>query len=161
MAALNEQYPLAMKTIPGFRYRSPGVQIGQYIDANCSDDDLRLMQQLGCEWAMVTGLDGGDEKEEHCAENYIRIKERFAAFDVQVYRIAHSRVHNVPEITLNQEGRDERINECVLSEPRCRWRRHHRTQQQCSHRSSSRISSRHPRATAAATAAVAAASARR
>ena len=113
MAALNEQYPLAMKTIPGFRYRSPGVQIGQYIDANCSDDDLRLMQQLGCEWAMVTGLDGGDEKEEHCAENYIRIKERFAAFDVQVYRIAHSRVHNVPEITLNQEGRDERIDECV------------------------------------------------
>ena len=113
MAALNEQYPLAMKTIPGFRYRSPGVQIGQYIDANCSDDDLRLMQQLGCEWAMVTGLDGGDEKEEHCAENYIRIKERFAAFDVQVYRIAHSRVHNVPEITLNQEGRDKRIDECV------------------------------------------------
>ena len=40
-----------------------------------------------------------------------RIKERFAAFDVQVYRIGHHRVHNVPEITLNQPGRDERIDE--------------------------------------------------
>jgi len=137
MASINEQYPLPMSVIPGYRYTAPGVQIGQcvkylaryatssmvdgsfidccirrrYVDANCPDSDLQLMQQLGCSWAMVTGLDGGDEKEQHCAENYIRIKERFAAFDVQVYRIAHSRVHNVPEITLNQEGRDERIDE--------------------------------------------------
>ena len=35
----------------------------------------------------------------------------------QVYRIAHSRVHNVPEITLNQPGRDERIDEyCRFTE---------------------------------------------
>ena len=50
----------------------------------------------GHEGGQVGGLDGGDEKEEHCAENYIRIKERFAAFDVQVYRIAHSRVPGRP-----------------------------------------------------------------
>ena len=93
------------------------------------------MQQLGCEWAMVTGLDEGDELELHCAENCAlapactvtaathrtrpaltgvcsrradtRIKERFAAFDVQVYRIGHHRVHNVPEITLNQHIKGE------------------------------------------------------
>ena len=69
------------------------------------------MQQLGCEWAMVTGLDDKPEREVHTAENYLAIKERFSRFDVQVYRIAHSRVHNVPEITLNLPGRDERIDE--------------------------------------------------
>ena len=111
LAAAMAQLPYVMHSVPGFRAKTPGVQIGQYINADCSDDDLRLMQQLGCEWAMVTGLDDAPELEVHTAENYLRIKERFARFDVQVYRIGHHRVHNVPEITLNLPGRDERINE--------------------------------------------------
>lgn len=109
MSTTADYFPL--QSVPGFNARSPGVQIGQYISADCADTDLQLMQQLGCEWAMVTGLDDGPEQELHCAENYLRIKERFATFGIQVYRIAHSRVHNVPEITLNLPGRDERIDE--------------------------------------------------
>eukprot|EP01051_Picozoa_sp_SAG22_P034631 SAG22_NODE_15818_length_339_cov_1.287500_1_plen_43_part_01 len=31
------QYPIPMKSIPGFSYKTPGVQIGQYISADCSD----------------------------------------------------------------------------------------------------------------------------
>ena len=115
MAEMTERFPHAIAH--GFTAKTNGVQIGQYVDANCPDDDLRLMQQLGCDWAMVTGMDDGDEKEVHCAENYLKIKERFLQFDVQIYRIAHSRVHNVPEITLNQPGRDERIDEyCRFTE---------------------------------------------
>ena len=30
--------------------RTPGVQIGQYVNAYCDDKELLLMQQLGCEW---------------------------------------------------------------------------------------------------------------
>ena len=41
-AAQMMDYPLA--SVPGFYARTPGVQIGQYVNAYCDDEELLLMQ---------------------------------------------------------------------------------------------------------------------
>ena len=99
--------PHALRAVPGFYAAQPGIQIGNYLGATASDEHLQYLQQLGVEWAMVTGI----EADQHNAATYKALKERFAARDIQIYRIANHAVHNVPEITLNLPGRDEKIDE--------------------------------------------------
>ena len=47
---------------------------------------------------------GIDDPALHTVETYRQLKNRFAGFGLQIYRIANHGVHNVPEITLNLPG---------------------------------------------------------
>jgi len=101
----NAAYPL--RAVPGFFGSHPGIQIGTSISSDADDEDLQFLQQLGVEWAMLNVNDPAH----HTVEHYLRFNERFGRYGVQVYRIAHHGVHNVPEITLGLPGRDEKIEE--------------------------------------------------
>jgi mannonate dehydratase len=103
---MNEHtYPL--RVVPGYFGSHPGIQIGTSISHDASDEDLQFVQQLGVEWVMVNVND----PTQHSAEHYIRLAERLGRYGIQIYRIAHHGVHNVPEITLGLPGRDEKIDE--------------------------------------------------
>ena len=99
------EHPL--RCIPGFQTAEPGIQIGTYVPADASDEHLQYLQQLGIGWAMVAGVQDAD----HHAAFYRSLNERFAGYDIRIYRIANHRVHNVPEITLNLPGRDDKVDE--------------------------------------------------
>jgi mannonate dehydratase len=102
---LKAQYPL--KVIPGYFASKPGIQIGTYLGADASDEEIQFLHQLGIEWIMLL-VDG---KEAHTAENYIRLRERFESKGLKIYRLANHRVHNMEQVTLNLPGRDEKIAE--------------------------------------------------
>ena len=100
-------YPL--RTVPGFFSDGPGIQIGTYVSPTASDEHLQFLQQLDVRWAMVTVNDPS----QHTAVHYRRFKARLMDYNIQIYRIANHSVHNVPEITLNLPGRDEKIEEFI------------------------------------------------
>lgn len=99
------KYPL--RAVPGFSSSYPGIQLAGQTSDTASDEDLQFFQQLGLEWAMVNI----NKPENHSADYYKEVVKRFAGWGIQVYRIANHGVHNVPEITLNLPGRDEKVEE--------------------------------------------------
>lgn len=105
MTTVSPRYPL--RAVPGYFGTHPGIQIGTYVDADASDEDLQFLQQLGVEWAMLHI----SEPRRQTADYYRECKARLARYGLQIYRISNVAVHNVPEITLNLPGRDEKIDE--------------------------------------------------
>ena len=103
--ATNRSFPL--RAVPGLAGTHPGIQIGTYVPHDASDEDLQFLQQLGVGWAMLNIND----PTQHSADHYCRFAERLDKFGIQIYRIAHHGVHNVPEITLGLPGRDAKIEE--------------------------------------------------
>ena len=99
----------ALKAVPGFYSTYSGIQIAAQTSDNASDEDLQFMQQLGVEWMMV----GVDDLENQNADYYKALKDRFAKYGLQIYRIANRSVHNMPEVTLNLPGRDEKVEEFI------------------------------------------------
>lgn len=97
----------ALQCVPGFHSTHAGVQLAASARDDASDEDLQFMQQLGIEWMMV----GVDDKANQNADYYKQLKRRFAEFGLQIYRIANRSVHNMPEVTLNLPGRDEKVEE--------------------------------------------------
>lgn len=97
----------ALKSVPGFHARTPGIQLAAQTSDAATDEDLQFFQQLGVEWMMV----GVPDDANHTADYYRELKKRFAAYDLQIYRIGNHSVHNIPEVTLNLPGRDEKIEE--------------------------------------------------
>ena len=97
----------SLRAVPGFKSPRPGIQIGTYISADASDEELQFMQQLGVGWAMLIPAD----LSQHTAAHYKQFKERFSRYEIQLYRVANHSVHNVEEITLNLPGRDQKIEE--------------------------------------------------
>ncbi len=98
-------YPLSV--IPGYYGSSPGIQIGTQLSAEASDEDIQFVKQLGIEWVM-TGI---RDPEDHTAEKYRALRERFESHGLSIYRLANHRCHNMPQVTLNLPGRDEKIQE--------------------------------------------------
>lgn len=98
-------YPL--RTVPGYFASKPGIQIGTQLPADASEEDMRFVQQLGVEWVM-TSL---DKPEEHTVENYLRLREKFEAYGLKIYRLANHACHNMEEVTLNLPGREAKIAE--------------------------------------------------
>lgn len=99
----DQGHPLS---VPGYFGSRPGIQVGTQLSPRASDDDLRLVQQLGVEWVM-TSL----PPDEHTLENYRELQRRFATFGLKIYRLANHNCHNMEEVTLNLPGRDEKIRE--------------------------------------------------
>jgi len=98
---------IPMQAVPGYYSKTQGIQIAIQTHDDASDEDLQFFEQLGVEWAMV----GIRKQENHTAEVYKALVKRFAKHNMKIYRITNLSVHNVPEITLNLPGRDEKINE--------------------------------------------------
>jgi mannonate dehydratase len=99
--------PYALRSVPGFISNSPGIQLAAQTSDKASDEDLQFIQQMGVEWMMVGVSDLANQN----ADYYKHLKERFAQFGLQIYRISNSSVHNMPEVTLNLPGRDEKVEE--------------------------------------------------
>ena len=98
---------IPMRAVPGYYSSTEGIQIAIQVGANATDEDLQFFQQLGVEWAMV----GIRDPQQHTLDFYKHLVKRFGDWGIKIYRIANASVHNVPEITLNLPGRDEKIAE--------------------------------------------------
>ena len=98
---------IPMRAVPGYYSSTEGIQIAIQTNADASDEDLQFFEQLGVEWAMV----GINKPEQHSAEFYKNLVKRFGDRGIRIYRVSNHGVHNVPEITLNLPGRDEKVEE--------------------------------------------------
>ena len=105
MSIKPDKFP--MRAVPGYYSSTEGIQIAFQTNADASDEDLQFFQQLGVEWAMVNI----NNAEQHSLEFYKGLVKRFGDYDIKIYRITNLSVHNVPEITLNLPGRDNKIEE--------------------------------------------------
>jgi mannonate dehydratase len=100
-----KRFPLA--TIPGYSASRPGIQIGTGMAVSPSADELAFAKQLGVEWVMTSV----DDPAGHTVENYRRVRQRFEAEGLQLYRLANHACHNQEQITLNLPGRDAKVAE--------------------------------------------------
>jgi mannonate dehydratase len=69
-------------------------------------DELLFLQQIGARYASVAST-----PDLRTALGFKEIKERYAAAGVTVWNIGNTDVHNMPEVTLNLPGRDQKIEE--------------------------------------------------
>lgn len=83
---------------------APGIKICVQSSATPTDDDLLFIKQLGVEHVSV-----GSTPELRTAAGFQQIKQRYAAAGITVWNIGNTDVHNMPEVTLNLPGRDEKI----------------------------------------------------
>ncbi len=83
-----------------------GIKVSLQISGNASDEDLQFAQQLGVGYVNIPT--GGDKS---TLENFIQLKQKVEAAGLKVWNIGNSNVHNMPEVTLNLPGRDQKIEE--------------------------------------------------
>jgi mannonate dehydratase len=101
----SHSYPLSV--IPGYYGSRPGIQIGTKLPATATDEEIQFVQQLGVEWVMTAVHD----PQAHTAENYVALRKRFERHGLKIYRLANHACHNMPAVTLNLPGRDEKVEE--------------------------------------------------
>jgi mannonate dehydratase len=100
--------PLALEK-PNSRKLDPlsrGIKVSLQISGDAADEDVQFAQQLGVNYVNIPS--GGDKA---TRENFIRLKKKVEAAGLKVWNIGNSNVHNMPEVTLNLPGRDEKIKE--------------------------------------------------
>lgn len=85
---------------------APGIKISLQVPTDPSDEDLTFAVQIGVEYVNIPT--GGERA---TAENFIRLKQKVEAKGLKVWNIGNSNVHNMPEVTLNLPGRDQKIEE--------------------------------------------------
>jgi len=85
---------------------APGIKMSVQVPAEPSDDDLKFVNQLGVKYVNIGG--GGSTAN---LENYLRLKKKVEAAGLKVWNISNGNVHNMPEVTLNLPGRDQKIEE--------------------------------------------------
>ena len=89
----------------------PGIKIATSYRADPTDDDLLFLQQIGVEYVSL-----GATPETANPESFTRMRERYEAAGVKVYNVGSGvgpsgSLHNMPEVTLNLPGRDQKIEE--------------------------------------------------
>jgi len=84
--------------------RSPDIKISLQISAKYDDEVLSFPKQMGLGYVSF-GARGAT------AEQLIEHKQRIETAGLKVANIGNSSVHNMPEVTLNLPGRDEKIEE--------------------------------------------------
>jgi mannonate dehydratase len=84
----------------------PGIKITLQIPTEPADEDLQFAQQLGVEYVAIPT--GGERA---TLETFVRLKGRAEAAGLKVWNIGNANVHNMPEVTLNLPGRDQKIEE--------------------------------------------------
>ncbi|MEJ7608526.1 MAG: mannonate dehydratase [Bryobacteraceae bacterium] len=83
---------------------APGIKISLQIPTEFKDDDLTFAKQLGVGYVSV-GTKGGDY------QVFSGFKKRIEGAGLKVANIGNQNVHNMPEVTLNLTGRDQKIEE--------------------------------------------------
>jgi mannonate dehydratase len=95
--------PPARASVPDW---PPGIKLSVQVPAEPSDEDLRFVRQLGVEYVNIPS--GGQQA---TLDHFVRLKQKVQSADLKVWNIGNSNVHNMPEVTLNLAGRDEKIEE--------------------------------------------------
>ena len=85
---------------------APGIKLCAQTSAKPSDDDLLFLKQMGAEYVSVAST-----PDLRTAEGFMQIKKRYADAGITVWNIGNADVHNMPEVTLNLPGRDQKIEE--------------------------------------------------
>ena len=93
----------AKKPLPDW---GPGIKISLQVPANPSDEDLTFAQQIGVEYVSMPS-----PRDDATADYFIRMKHRVESKGLKIANIGNSNVHNMPEVTLNLPGRDQKIEE--------------------------------------------------
>jgi mannonate dehydratase len=97
-------FSLAKDSLAEIPKIAPGIKICVQSPPVPTDDDLLFLKQLGVKYVSV-----GSSPELRTAEGFTQIKQRYASAGVDVWNIGNTDVHNMPEVTLNLPGRDEKI----------------------------------------------------
>ena len=89
----------------------PGIKICTSYRADPADEDLLFLNQIGVEYVSL-----GATPETANAEAFTKMRERYESAGIKVYNIGSGvgpsgSLHNMPEVTLNLPGRDQKIEE--------------------------------------------------
>jgi mannonate dehydratase len=85
---------------------TPGIKLCAQSSAKPTDEELLFLKQIGAEYVSV-----GSTPDLRSAEGFLQIKQRYAAAGITVWNIGNTSVHNMPEVTLNLPGRDQKIED--------------------------------------------------
>ena len=83
---------------------SPGIKITLQLPQTFNETDLTFVRQLGVGYIAV-GTNGG------VYETFADIRSRVEAAGMKISNIGNIQVHNMPEVTLNLAGRDQKIEQ--------------------------------------------------
>jgi len=88
----------------------PGIKIGTS-GGQPTEENMRYLRQLGVTWLSL-----GARPETATAEGFTKMREQWEAGGFRVYNIGSGvglsgSLHNMPEVTLNLPGRDQKIEE--------------------------------------------------
>jgi mannonate dehydratase len=83
---------------------SPGIKISMQVDESASDQDLAWIKQMGVEYLNVQTGNG-----RATLDNFLAIKKRVETSGLKVWNISNNENRNIEEITLNLQGRDQKI----------------------------------------------------
>jgi mannonate dehydratase len=88
----------------------PGIKIGTSAGP-ATDDNMAYLKQLGITWVSLAAT-----PENATAEGFIALREKWESQGFKVYNIGSGAgpsgsLHNMPEVTLNLPGRDQKIEE--------------------------------------------------
>jgi mannonate dehydratase len=98
--------PMAAKAATKLEPLSRGIKVSLQISTDATDEDLQFARQLGVGYVNIPT--GGSKA---TLEYFIRLKQRVEAAQLKVWNIGNSNVHNMPEVTLNLPGRDQKIEQ--------------------------------------------------
>ncbi len=82
----------------------PGIKISLQIPNTFDADDLKFARQIGVKYVSIPTAGG-------TYEIFSSFKKRVEDAGLKVANIGNSNVHNMPEVTLNLPGRDQKIEE--------------------------------------------------
>ncbi|MGH8246656.1 MAG: mannonate dehydratase, partial [Gammaproteobacteria bacterium] len=85
---------------------APGIKLCVQSSPRPSDEQLLFLKQLGAEYVSV-----GSPADMRTAEGFLEIKNRYSSAGITVWNIGNTSVHNMPEVTLNLPGRDQKVEE--------------------------------------------------
>src|SRR5437870_6329808 len=85
---------------------APGIKLCAQSGAKPTDDQLLFLKQIGAEYVSVVST-----PDLRTAEGFLHIKKRYANAGITVWNIGNASVHNMPEVTLNLPGRDQKVEE--------------------------------------------------
>ena len=83
---------------------TPGIKISLQIPTDFTADDLSFAAQIGVQYVSIPTSGG-------TYETFASFKQRVEAAGLKVANIGNMNVHNMPEVTLNLPGRDQKIEE--------------------------------------------------
>jgi mannonate dehydratase len=84
----------------------PGIKLCAQSAANPTDEQLLFLKQIGAEYVSVAS-----PANLRTAQGFAQIKKRYGDAGITVWNIGNSDVHNMPEVTLNLPGREEKIEQ--------------------------------------------------